>query len=982
MNQKDEILSIAINKKYIEITNTDSEEVILNKLITTLLYKSNRHGWDSEICKEIKSMIEILNDGCKNWNKYTYECYISQVETQNNTFYGSYSSEDSDSEEDASFGLCSIHEKQKKYNEADVYISRGQIEKISYQKKSGNNAKGDLKTIKNASTTFDINARNKIHYGEAVDQDKIENDLLLLNSQLIEKVPLEKAIRKLKEEDPSFTDFYVAQYRGITYLTTKWNQSSRKLHRKDNEQNRPQYSAAVLKTANISFFRNYPMAIAQIEEKREEMNYQAELLKEILLTLREPKPYSYKGYTYSNLGYLLQNIYTQDYDGFHHLIKTHPVLKCLLLNEDNPFFSMGDTPYHAEKYAHGIKPYKGHESYRLRPRWQSSGKAERPYSGVVYASLHPLTDFTDNGPLHVISLNRSAEIKLDQELEIVSERESCFPSYLPEGRIFYKHIAKYPSFKGNYKRIYYYKYGITETLYNKLKEKLRQARPHTDEMKDFKKLLGEWLCSYHEVRLIDIARQEAENRGGVLIYRDINGCFSLTPPIDSVNRHTKEMTAELKTPIKRKQVRRSSLSPAHKDPVIQPIFDENSINQIIDLTTILHIYDDESEPADIFTEGNNDLSIPFSLLLNAVREKRHLALQYFISKEIFSNTINDKCNMWRLENATLLHLAILQNDAKAVQILLSTPNIDINAIADETIHHESHGNVYYENITPLQLAVIYGNTEIISVLLNHSQINCNIMSSFVINKDLVHDLILEPNRGHDENGVSYSLDSSDELYDEDDLGTGWSCREPWPIRRTRNNNLLHLAAENNQIDFIETFCKKGIPINDENSNLDTPLKSALWNKHYAVAAKLINLGATIDIFLVKTILDKINFEFRYYIQYYPNSPLIEKIPKEIQLFLAALKEKKIDLLTNEESNIYIPDQGYFSEPSKYMPREIASKVFNTLDEETVSTAKLVCKSWHKIISDNVSIQKFENLENTEDEIEEFEIELKKKLKIS
>jgi hypothetical protein len=111
----------------------------------------------------------------------------------------------------------------------------------------------------------------------------------------------------------------------------------------------------------------------------------------------------------------------------------------------------------------------------------------------------------------------------------------------------------------------------------------------------------------------------------------------------------------------------------------------------------------------------------------------------------------------------------------------------------------------------LQLAVIYGHVEIISMLLKNPRINLSFKSSFVINKDLINNLIVKPNRGYDDSdNVSYSLDSSDEGYDEDYLGDGWSCREGWPITRTRNNNLLHISAQNNQIDFIEVFCERGV----------------------------------------------------------------------------------------------------------------------------------------------------------------------------
>lgn len=438
---------LAIEARYIDDKETDSLPILINKLITSLLYESNRHGWDSKNCLELRTYISYLNPIFKDQDKDYFDYFIQWQETQNKTFYGSHESDDSDSAEENSFRQNN-NEKEKKqlHLAATVYMSRAQIEKLTYQRTT---KKGEFKPFKDASTTFDLSARTTIHYGQQVNQTKLQRDLNHLNLLLKRKASIEDALTELKKTIPEVTQFFVAEYRGITHLTTKWNQSSRKAHRDDDsEMGKAQYSASVMAAANLNFFRQYAQAKAELAANPEEMTQKSALLREILLTMREARPYSYKGYTYNNLAYLLQNIYTQDYAGFHELIKTHPILKHLLLNDANPFFSMGDIPYHAEKYAHGIKPYKGFESYRLRPRWRNDGRAERPYSGVVYASLHPLTDFTQEGPLHLISLNRAAEIKLDSELLTIPERESCFPALLPEDRIFFKHKAKYPSFKG------------------------------------------------------------------------------------------------------------------------------------------------------------------------------------------------------------------------------------------------------------------------------------------------------------------------------------------------------------------------------------------------------------------------------------------------------------------------------------------------------------------------------------------------------
>lgn len=787
---------IATAKYYIEADEDDDSDTIVNKLITTLLYKSNRHQWNSDLCLELRGFITALKPAFANKPKIFFNQYITNIETDTNNFYGSYLSDNSDSEDENHFRSLSKKEQRDYLEPAKIFIARGQIKHLTYQKTTHLKQKGDLKILKNGSDFFDLKSRTIIHH-HAEMLPKIEQDLERLNKKLTKGIPIQEAVEELQANDNEFTQFFVAEYRGITYQTTKWNQSSRKSHRKDqSELSKPLYSNSVLSASGIGFFRNHGQAVQEIELQKETLETNAKLLQEILLTMRQPKAYTYKNYTYSCLAHLLQNIYTQDYDGFHKLIKDDQVLKHLFLNEYNPFISMGDTPYHAEKYAHGIKPYKGHESYRLRPRWQQNGKAERPYSGVVYASLHPLTDFTKDGPLHVVSLNRNAEIKLQDELIIVAERESCFPAFLPENRVFYKHIAKYPSFNGAYKNIYLKKYGLTKEIYLKFKEQLAHSRPHTKEMTDFKKLLGEWLCSYHEVQCIESARKEAERRGGVLIYRDVNGGFCLQPPVDSVNRNTRQITDEIKKTIKVKQNRRASYV-SRTDKIEYLAEDLNNFHFNLD------------EHGITISEENHSLSMTFSLLLSAITNHHHLALEYYLGKSIFLKDVNQKVTCYRLENASLLHVAVLANNPRAVELLLATREFNPNAVALETTNHDAAKVRFYEDITPLHLAMIEERKEIALKLIENDKVDVCVNASFVDNKDLLGNLAIEPNQIYDECGQEIGeLSPEDPGYDSDDLGQGWSCRELYPIRRYKNISALDIAKAHNCPEVMQALKDK------------------------------------------------------------------------------------------------------------------------------------------------------------------------------
>lgn len=688
-----EIIEYCVQQGYIDVQPNEvpSAQLIANKLITTLMYKSKRHHWDDHHCQSIRDHIAMLElDDLPQGGVDDYDRYLKFQEQNCKTYFSSYLSDNSDSDEEAEFPKKPVAERNAIANDARKYRIRAELDNIRYANNRGGHMKGSLKANgQQASELFNLKERQTIHYGRDVDPYKVAGDLMKLNQLIAQGKSIKDALSELqaeaKEKNETFTSFYVAQYRGVAHVNTKWNKQNRKDHRSDKDEvNEPQYSSSVLESLGLNLFGNYAETKRMQREDKARIENQANLLKEVLLTMREVKPYQYGNYTYRNLAYVLQNIYTQDYHGFLKLLNTDPWLKTILFNGAIPFVSMGDNPYHAAKYAYGMKPYAGHEGDILQPNWHSDGRAERPYSGVVYVSLHPISDFDVDGPLHLITLNRNAEIKLNNELVIIAEHESCFPSYLPEGRVIHKHIAKYPSLKAQAKEITFHKYGLSKDECDKFRQALLvDNKPHTEGYKRAKALLGEALCSYQEVRLIDIARKAAEERKGVLIYRDVGGKFSLRMPYDSINQNLRGVNPDDKRRVKAKQAKRAAI--ANRQSVIQELCDPVAVKKFFEsLDPALEVMD----PPKVLMD-DVILSLPASLMLNAIVNQRYLALEYFLSIPMFQNTVNETFNTKTLIGATLLHVAVGKDDLKAVKLILSASrdSIGIKAklVSDEPV---------------------------------------------------------------------------------------------------------------------------------------------------------------------------------------------------------------------------------------------------------------------------------------------------------
>ncbi|MCC5792846.1 MAG: ankyrin repeat domain-containing protein, partial [Legionellaceae bacterium] len=223
----------------VQTSMDDNTQTLTNKLITTLLYKHKRKGWNAQDCVNLRYYIQSLNSQFVNFTANQFESYIRHQETATNDFYGSYPSDDSDSDEELAYHQLPGSTQKKLEEKSQKYQTRGQLDNLFFKRKTGERSRGDIKPINEASSIFDLKQRTHIYRGKNDDPGKIARDLRHLNCHLEKGDRLEEAEKRVE------TVFYCAQYRGVTHLTSKWNQDSRKAHRIENETGQPQYSASV-----------------------------------------------------------------------------------------------------------------------------------------------------------------------------------------------------------------------------------------------------------------------------------------------------------------------------------------------------------------------------------------------------------------------------------------------------------------------------------------------------------------------------------------------------------------------------------------------------------------------------------------------------------------------------------------------------------------------------------------------------------------
>lgn len=411
--------------------------------------------------------------------------------------------------------------------------------------------------------------------------------LTKLNKMLAEGIPIEVAAK--------FCDvkFFIAQYRGLFYNPKTFSKPTRKQHRNLSEIDRPTFSSSVLTEGPLGssgyyYLYNRSERLKEFEAYQKILEQEAAKIKLALLKLRSKKPSDemikatpraterFKPKTQASI---FTHYYSDDYDGSKESMeralkrkereeKPKPLdeLFLELPNPEIPKVSTGDVPVHAARYAYGLKPYGGHEDEVLEPGYDERGRPRHPYSGKLYVSIHPISDYGSTGPLHLVTMQNEHEINIGQV--IIYERESQFEALLDKDRVKSQFKAKFPNFSKAYKSVYLEEYGLTEDLFDVFRQTLLGTAVDSDERTFVESLLSQYLAMHAELRMIEAASQEASKQGGILIYRTGTRSFGFEPP--PVEKSTPKRTRKKKegsSSNSDEEVKKRKVNPVKKEPV-------------------------------------------------------------------------------------------------------------------------------------------------------------------------------------------------------------------------------------------------------------------------------------------------------------------------------------------------------------------------------------------------------------------------------
>ena len=513
-------------------------QVIL-QIVTSLDYEVQRHDKDSFPCSIRRELIEAL-DIDKTCAGFTtsrqFVIHLRKKQTEYGTYFGVDLSDDSDEEKERLLRGKPRNLFQRRVNRSKRFAEKLGVSLLKHRitpkpvvrrkkKVAGTEAAiVGKKPLLQAEPEFKVgNFHGPMHFllVSPVDSE-VQRDLAKLNrdfAEAFERDVLAVLLASIK------TQFRIAEYRGITYTRTGWNKEARRFHRTWSEIGKAIHCPAAYVAAGVDF--KHPSGRrAMIEapiRTRAALDLEALKIKQFLLQLRRSGSVVVEGTTYAHLGDALQEEYTRDYCEYSRLL-----LRLGFHVNANPFVSAADVPYHAIKYALGLKPYDGDEYKLLLPCWRKNGLCERPKVGKVYISFHPLTDYGPSGAYSVPQKLYRGEIER-VPIVIAQERERTFPGLMESGRVISVLIAKYPSFDGPHSPFHLSHYGLNEENYNAFKEAMRIYPPHSKEREYVEQLLGRWLNAFYQLELVAKVQQYASKQSVVLVYQKYDGTFDFIP---------------------------------------------------------------------------------------------------------------------------------------------------------------------------------------------------------------------------------------------------------------------------------------------------------------------------------------------------------------------------------------------------------------------------------------------------------------------
>lgn len=172
-----------------------------------------------------------------------------------------------------------------------------------------------------------------------------------------------------------------------------------------------------------------------------------------------------------------------------------------------PHYATSDLPYHALRYAAGLKPVDPLKRSRRRPNYNALGKPQHPVLGKIFICLLRPQDLAAHRVVHV-----STEQGPELSYWVRPERETSFTGVVAEEIVFFEGLFDVPDFSQSHSAAVEERFGLTLAKFHAQRKTIhRLSEEHLDKFLDD-------LAHHQTERLLRLAQTEALRRGGHLVY--------------------------------------------------------------------------------------------------------------------------------------------------------------------------------------------------------------------------------------------------------------------------------------------------------------------------------------------------------------------------------------------------------------------------------------------------------------------------------
>lgn len=316
---------------------------------------------------------------------------------------------------------------------------------------------------------------------------------------------------------------FIAQYRCVHYYTHFFDANQRRDHTQTSHLGRLAPAVAVYQMSSLTPLQSQLARESKLVKNAIELRGKFE-------QFYRSGPVVIHSKTYQSMGHYLQERMSNEYAQYQSDIKARKNWAYEILDDlaahGYPHYASSDLIDHALRYGYGLKKVGSLAHGILKPGYDQTGKPTHAILGKIFISLFTPLEMAALRTRHPAGMHNRAQITLRDT--VIPERETDVAGGVDAGYVFYESCLSVPDFSGNWDDSCFIYFGLNREQFNSFKSRFHQTTNSSSRDTLATEIINV-VKDHQEKQLLRIAQQEAQLRGGHLIYRCFEKQYALEP---------------------------------------------------------------------------------------------------------------------------------------------------------------------------------------------------------------------------------------------------------------------------------------------------------------------------------------------------------------------------------------------------------------------------------------------------------------------